>query len=367
MKKNSLVVDVRMINSSGIGTYLKNILPKIVNQFRLILLGNKNELKSFNWVQKCKIIQFNSKIYSFDEQVKYPFVVPKSDLLWCPHFNVPLLPVKAKKIVCTIHDLNHLAIGNNRVSLKYFYAKRLYNNAVKKSNKIITVSNFSKSELLKYTKAIDRRVKVIYCGVSNVFSGNNHSKMTLKLPNKYILFVGNVKPHKNLITLLKAYNGLPKEMTNTYKLVILGRKEGFITPDKNIFSYIDNYNLWDNIYFTGYIDDDEVPLIYSEAKLFVFPSIYEGFGLPILEAMASGIPVISSNSSSLIEVGGEASIYFNPNNSKELQQKIEALLKDEKTRNKYIEKGLNQIKLFSWEASSEEHIKIFKKVINSDN
>lgn len=367
MKKNSLVIDARMINNSGIGTYLKNILPEIINVFNVTLLGNKEELINFKWANKCQIIDFNSKIYSIHEQFKFPNLVPKADLLWCPHFNVPILPVKAKKIICTIHDLNHLSTVANRNSIKYVYAKMLYNNAVKKSENIITVSNFSKSELLKYTKAIEKRIKVIYCAVSNDFSLKRYTQSNLRLPNDYILYVGNVKPHKNLITLLKAYKNLPNEFTNIFKLVIVGRKDGFITSDKIIFRYIDRNNLWSNIYFTGYVSDYDIPLIYKNAKLFVFPSFYEGFGLPILEAMASKVPVISSYSASLIEIGGDASIYFNPNNPKELQQKLETLLKDDKIRDIYIKKGLANIKHFSWGKSSKEHIRLFTQIINSDN
>jgi glycosyltransferase involved in cell wall biosynthesis len=366
MKKDSLVVDARMINSSGIGTYLKNILPEIAKKFHLTLLGVKEELSVFKWSKDCEIINFDAKIYSIKEQIILPFIVPKSTLFWCPHFNAPLFPIKATKIICTIHDLNHLAINTNRFSLKYQYAKILYRNAVKKSSVLITVSNFSKSELLNYTNAVKEKVKVIYCGVNSAFSKNNKVNIDKKLPENYILFVGNIKPHKNLIILLKAYNNLSKKTRLTYKLVVLGRENGFINSDKEVFKYIEKYNLTDHVFFTGYLDDEKIPLIYKQAKLFVFPSIYEGFGLPILESMASGTPVISSNAASLTEVGGDASIYFNPSNSTELQKKIELVLNNSKLKNEHIEKGFNQIKKFSWDTSSKEHIKLFKGVINNN-
>jgi hypothetical protein len=129
--KNRLVVDARMINSSGIGTYLKNILPKVAKEFDLTLLGNKKELLLFKWVNDCKIIDFNARIYSISEQLKYPFVIPKTELFWCPHFNVPLLPVKAKRIVSTIHDVNHLALSKDFLYIKKEYAKILYKNILK--------------------------------------------------------------------------------------------------------------------------------------------------------------------------------------------------------------------------------------------
>jgi len=366
MKKDRLVIDVRMINSSGIGSYLKNIIPTIIGNFSTVLLGNEKELSSFDWSKNCQIISFNSKVYSLQEQIKYMSCIPNAELLWCPHFNVPLFPVKAKKIVSTIHDVNHLTEITDNSFLKKKYATILYNNAINKSSKVVTVSNFSRSELLKYTKVNATKVEVVHCAVNNLFSQKSDKK-SKDLPENYILFVGNLKPHKNLITLLKAYKSLSDEIKKNYKLVVVGKKKGLITSDKKALDFIKQNNLSSSVYFTGYIVDALVPTIYKNAVLFVFPSHYEGFGLPVLEAMASGTPVISSNAASLKEVGGDSVEYFDPSDENKLKEKIALFLRDKDIRNQYIKKGFDRLKLFSWEKSANRHIEIFEKIINSKN
>lgn len=358
-----LVVDLRMINVSGIGVYLKNIIPEVAKEIDLVVLGNKEELKKFDWAKNLKIIDFRAKFYSLKEQFLYPFKIPRADIYWCPHFNVPLLPIRAKKVLTTIYDVNHLANKNSISFLKWVYAKLLYDSAVSKSIEIITISEFSKSELCLKTNVKKSKINVIYCGVNFKLFFNSTSLQTTKF-KKYILFVGNVKPHKNLITLLKAYNVLSSQIKSEYKLLILGKKEGFMTPDLEIFKFINDNNLEQYINFTGYVEDDDVPSFYQKASLFVFPSLYEGFGLPILEAMASGIPVLSSNSSSLPEVGGDAVVYFNPKDNEQLSQLIEKFLFDTKLREECIIKGLQQVKHFSWKPAAEKHIEIIKKMIN---
>jgi len=361
-----LVVDARMINNSGIGVYLKNVLPEVAKEFNLILLGNSKELLLFSWAKGLEIIEFTPKIYSIKEQLLYPFVIPKTDLFWCPHFNAPLLPVRAKKILTTIYDVNHLANRKTISFVKWMYAKLLYNSAVSKSEKTITISEFSKSELLKFTKIKERKIILIYCGVDYNHFSKKKENTEINVPEKYILYVGNVKPHKNLITLLKAYKELSKTIKTKYKLVILGKKEGFITPDIDVFQFIKENNLMKDIFFTGYIADELVPSLYQKASLFVFPSLYEGFGLPILEAMASGVPVLSSNATSLPEVGGDAVIYFDPMDYIDLAQQIQIFLAEGELRKNFVEKGKQQAKKFSWKPVGEQHIRILNELKMND-
>lgn len=362
-QKHSLVVDVRMINSSGIGVYLKNTLPYLVHKYELILLGDESVIRTFKWAENLKVIPFKAKVYSLREQILYPLIIPKTDLFWCPHFNAPLFPIKAKKLLTTIYDVNHLANKQNSSYIKWRYAKLLYSNAVRKSNKIITISKFSKSEILRYTPAENDKISVIYCGVNYTIFAEKKTTTLDKIPESYILYVGNVKPHKNLITLLKAYAQLPLSLKKENRLVILGKKDGFITPDLKIFKFIEDNNLMDFLHFTGYIEDREVPAIYQGARLFVFPSLYEGFGLPPLEAMASGVPVLSSDASSLPEVGGNAVIYFNPIDSKNLSCKMEELLSDPDLRHELAEKGKAQAKLFSWTGAGISHEEIINQLL----
>ena len=356
-----LVIDLRMINVSGIGTYLKNVIPGIIENFDDVeVIGNIEEIKKFSWSVALKIIEFNEKIYSIKEQLKFSKVIPICDVFWCPHFNVPLFAIKAKKIITTIYDVNHLSGINKSSFLKKQYAKILYINATKKSDVIITISEFSKLEIIKYTGVDASKIQLIYCGVNQEFFSNRDIQLQkLELPTKYILYVGNVKPHKNLITLLKSYSILTNEFKSEYKIVIVGKKEGFITEENEIFDFINYNNINENVFFTGYINDSQIPNVYKKASLFVFPSMYEGFGLPILEAMSCNVPVISSDAASLKEVGGVAVEYFPPLDYKQLSIKIVKVLQNLTLQKDLISKGKQQIEKFSWQIAIKKHIAIF--------
>ncbi|MHA7059256.1 glycosyltransferase family 4 protein [Aquimarina sp. M1] len=356
-----LVIDVRLIHNSGIGTYIKNTIPSIIDHVdEVVVLGDPETIREFDWSHKVKVISFRANVYSFKEQLLYPIRIPICDVFWTPHFNAPLLPIKAAKRMVTIHDVNHLSNPEYFSYIKRLWARILYKNAIEQSDEICTVSEFSKSEILKFFSVDSTKINIVYGGIDQNFASKTTDNSDLVLPLNYFLFVGNIKAHKNLITLLKAYNQLEAELKKTYKLVILGRKKGFITQDTEIFSHIEENGLIKNIHFTGYVIDDEVSKVYKNATLFVFPSLYEGFGLPLLEAMACGVPVLSSDKASLPEVGGDAVLYFDPNDPLNLKEQIIRLLSDDELMSELKQKGLQQIKKFDWKFSIKKHITILK-------
>ena len=355
-----LTIDFRMHNASGIGTYIKNIVPFLIEEFNVLLLGKEDEIKQYDWQDKVEIIECNSKIYSIKEQLELFSNIPQCDVFWSPHYNIPLLPIKAKKRMVTIHDVFHLAFYDQLNFKQKLYAKFVINQAVKKSDKVLTVSKFSRDEIRKYTNTT-KEINIVYNAIDfNKFKKiSNKNKLNLvkekySLPNDFILFVGNVKPHKNIKNLLLAIKNL------NINLVVVGKKEGFITGDDNIQLLIKENNLENKIYFTGYVDDEDIPLIYNLAKIFVFPSVYEGFGIPPLEAQACGTPVIVSNVASLPEVCGDSALYCNPYDVNDIKEKIEILINDEDLQNNFIQKGFENIKRFSWEKSSKKIIEIIK-------
>lgn len=363
-----LVIDARLINASGIGTYIKNVIPQIISEFKTVaVLGNKNEIIKFDWSREVEIIEFNSKMYSLKGQFLYPFKIPKCDIFWCPHFNFPIFPIRAVKKAVTIHDVNHLT-GISPISfLKKKYASFLYKNAVDQSDIIFTVSEFSKNEIIKYTNAVEEKIKVVYCGVDIPFF-EQEKQSTIDLPEDYILYIGNVKPHKNLIVLLKAYHSLPNTLKEKYKLIIVGKKEGFITEDNQIEEYIRINHLERHIIFCGQVEDQDLPVYYQNASLFVFPSLYEGFGLPILEALAAKTCVISSNAASLPEIGGNEVDYFDPKNDNELAQMMVMIL--EKQRVDYSqrpESQKKQLEKFTWDKSVKKHLEGFASILDLKN
>jgi len=359
----SLTIDFRMHNASGIGTYIKNIIPYLIDRFDVTLLGNVEEIKKYNWSDKIHIIETDSKIYSIREQLELPLKIPKCDIFWSPHFNIPILPIKAKKRIVTIHDVFHLAFYNYLNFKQKIYSKFVINQAVDRSNLIITVSNFSANEIRKYTNT-SKKIEIVYNAVNlDRFKPIEEDKEALKkikekynLPNEFILFVGNVKPHKNLKRLLLALKNLE---TN---LVIVGKKEGFITGDEGISNLIKENNIENKIFFTGYVQDEDLPAIYNLATLFIFPSLYEGFGIPPLEAQACGCPVICSNAASLPEVYGDSVLYCNPYDPNDIKEKIEILVNDEGLREELRLKGFENVKRFSWKKSAKKIIEIIERL-----
>ncbi len=362
MQYKKLVIDFRMHKASGIGTYVKSLLPFLVEKFEVILLGSKAEIRDYAWSKSVKILECKSKIYSIKEQLELPLTIPECDIFWSPHYNIPILPIRAKFRVVTIHDVFHLAFYDTLNFMQKIYAKTILNQALSRSDIVLSVSNFSRSEILKYTKtgknifvvpnAIDERRFNRHCD-------SNASEAAAKyysLPNDFVLFVGNVKPHKNLKNLLFAL-----EKTNL-NLVIVGKKDGFITGDSVISEIIRTKNLSDRIFFTGYVKDADIAAIYNLAKLFVFPSIYEGFGIPPLEAQACSCPVVCSNAASLPEVCGDSVVYFDPNDIEDMRNKIQTVLNDKNLQNELRIKGLENIKRFGWERSAKQIIEIMESL-----
>jgi len=372
---NKICIDARMINNSGIGVYVRNYAEYILQNEvfeEVILIGNKKELDIFfssysNWY--CK--ETNIEIYSIKEQLILPFLIPQCDVFWSPHYNIPLLPIRAHKRVVTLPDTAHLSLSDTFGFglIKRLYSKIVFKAATKLSHEVTTISEFSKKEIVYHTQVKEDKVKSIYLGINDELFHPIHDTHSLtkvlekyKLPQNFILFVGNIKPHKNLTTLLDAFL-LAKPKIGDFKLVILGKKEGFITGDSKIFEKISkNPILEENVHFTGYVIEEDLPSIYNLAKLFVFPSIYEGFGFPPLEAMACGCPVVCSNSASLPEVCGDAALYVDPLKPLEIALGIQEILSNDTLRKELIEKGFNKAEQYKWKSSSEQFINCLKNI-----
>jgi len=359
---NSLVVDFRMHKASGIGTYIKYLLPFLLEKFEVTLLGKRAEILDYAWSKSVKILECKSEIYSIKEQLELPLKIPKCDIFWSPHYNIPILPTRAKFRVVTIHDAFHLAFYNTLNFMQKIYAKTILNQALSRSDIVLSVSNFSRSEILKYTKT-DKNIFVVPNAIDERRFNHHCDSSILEavardygLPKDFVLFVGNVKPHKNLKNLLFA---LKKMDLN---LVIVGKKDGFITGDSVISETIRRKNLSDRIFFTGYVKDADIAAIYNLAKLFVFPSLYEGFGIPPLEAQACGCPVVCSDAASLPEVCGDSVAYFDPYSVEDTRDKIQMVLNDENLQNELRAKGFENVKRFSWERSAKQIIEIMENL-----
>jgi glycosyltransferase involved in cell wall biosynthesis len=367
-----------MVGASGIGTYLNNVIPRIISlcpDIQFNLLGDKSYLQDCDWVNdpNVSLLECNSPIYSVTEQIELCRKIPPSDIFWSPHYNIPLFSPRAKKRLVTIHDVNHLVFFDSLNLQQKIYAKAMLNLAARRSEKIITVSNFSKSEIMKYTKAGADKITVIHNGINTdtfkILEKERivHVKKKLGLPDRFILFVGNVKPHKNLKILLRAFETLCEKHLRGYKLVIAGKKEGFITGDSEIFNTINsNPALREHVLFTGHVDNSDLPAIYNAASLFVFPSLYEGFGLPPLEAMASGCPSVVSKIDSLSEICGDGAYYVDPYDDKSIADGIHTTLADNTARQALIHKVFMRIKMFNWDESANKHVTMINELLHAN-
>ncbi len=324
MKK--ILIDARMHDMSGIGTFTRHLIEEwIIDEDKEIaLLGDKLVLEKL--YPNIKIYNYDEKIYSISEQLRFPYKIAKEyDELFIPHYNIPLFYFG--KMTSTIHDLIHLKFPEYFSKLAFLYAKFMIKMNLIKSNRLVTVSNFTKNDILKtFGYKYENKIEVRYNKVDKIFRKiddkealiNGKIKFDIPIEKKIILFVGNKKPHKNLETLIRAFGELDnyKDM----RLVLTG--EGFKTYIK-LEELVEKLNLNEFIIHTGKVSQEDLVLLYNIADLFVFPSFYEGFGIPPLEALACGTPTVCSNSASIPEVCGDRVEYFKPNDILLLKKLIE--------------------------------------------
>jgi len=337
-------IDVRMAFSSGIGTYIRNIISGLQDgPFKLRLIADPRAIEKWPLLSKCDLISCSAPIYSIEEQIKLPFLIPRCDLFWSPHYNIPLGPIRAKKRMVTIHDVYHLAFKEQLSFFKRMYAENVIAQAVKQSDLVLTVSQFSQQELHKHVPFSPKAIKAIHLGVDRThFYPRENFKYDL--PEKYLLFVGNLAPHKNVEALLKALSYLDK----SWKVVLVGAKKG-----TNIASH-------EQAIFLEHVSNEDLPSLYRGAYATVHPSFYEGFGLTPLEAMSCGCPVIVSTAASLPEVCKDAAFYIDPHEPKSIVDAVEALGASRQT---WIEKGLKRAKEMSWSRSVQQHIEAIESLL----
>lgn len=351
-----ITVDIRMLRSSGIGRVIENILKRMIPQkkeWKFHLLGNEDDEGEVEFFKERNVdfISFYAPIYSFKEQIEFSRKIPcETDVFWSPHYNIPLM-YKGKLIV-TVHDLFHLAMPKYVGGIhKKLYARIMFNNVVKKANKIVCVSKFTAKELKKYTSVDEKKLNVIYNGIDEKWF-----EIPSKRPmhcNPYILFVGNIKPHKNLVGLLEAFKIIKDKIP--HDLILVGREKGFITGDKKVKKLAKT--MQKRVYFTEYIKDLELKQYMIQADILVFPSLYEGFGLPPLEALACGCPVLASNIAAILEICGDMVSYFDPNNINDIANKIEMNLNKTNMTNKENSKIIKE--KYNWNITVEKMINIF--------
>lgn len=327
MKK--LFIDDRWEGYGGIGTFsegINNILKLESANFKGKAVTSLDTLKTS--IRLCKK---NQGVYFF------------------PGYIPPLF--SANPYVFTIHDLNHLDRPENSSIFKKLFYKYVIKRGCKKAKYIFTVSEFSKKRIISWSGVDERKVINVGNGVSKNFSVIGIKK---DFGFKYFLTVSNRKSHKNEINTLKAFKAA--NLDEEIKIVFTGN------PSEELKAIITDLNLNKRVIFTGYIKTDELPSLYRGSLGLIFVSLYEGFGLPVIEAMASGIPVVTSSTTSLGEISGDAAILVDPENIEEISAGIRSILYNERERENLIRLGLEQSKKYSWEQVSDKVSNALKSI-----
>jgi len=366
-------IDARFYGTAGkgLGRYTQKLIENLEridgrNQYFVFLKKeNFGEYQPKN--KNFKKVLADYRWYTFSEQINMPRILNKYnlDLVHFPHFNVPLF--YRRKFIITIHDLILIHFPTVRGTtlnpffywIKFLAYKIVIWSAIKKAKKIITVSGFTKDDILKNYKVPENKIKVTYeaCDNFRAMAAINSEEAPRRygLTKPYILYVGNAYPHKNLERLILAFKEVNK-IKKDLKLVLAGKEDYFyhrlkkMTEKKNI----------KNVIFAGFVSDRDLSLVYRQASLYVFPSLYEGFGLPPLEAMAEGTPVISSDHQCMREVLKDSAYYFNGKKTDEIAKAIVRLLDDKKLRKKIITKGYKRIRKYSWKKMAEDTLDVYK-------
>jgi len=290
------------------------------------------------------------------------------DIYFNPRYVLPFIKGKTKMVV-TIHDMIAFLYPEIWSGISGFRIRNYIKLSSQRADVILTISNSAKKDIIKILNIPEDKIKVIYCGINQKLYklvpelSLPKSLKKYGIRKKYILAIGPLGTRKNHNRLIDAYNILPKNIRKDYQLVITGEKKG--TYNKLLIKAGKNC-LIDDIVFTGFVPEEEMPVLISAASLFVFPSLYEGFGIPLLEAMACGTPLLVSNVSSIPEVVESAALLFDPYDINEMANAINRGIIDENLRQKLIQKGFERVKKYSWKYSAKELLSAFEEIYNTE-
>lgn len=365
-------IDVRLwgVKHAGIGRYTEELIKNlqiIDRENNYVLFCRMEDLDKIPGAPRWKKVIADIPHYSIREQIELPgiFSKEKLDLLHVPHFNVPIL--YRGKFIATIHDvLWHEFRGVDATTLpaplyliKHLGYRFVVNNTLHRAVKIITPTNTIKKNLIEKFSILPERIVVTYEGSPTHFHISIYeSKKVLEkyqIKKPYILYVGSLYPHKNVESIVRAL----KEMKEGLTLVIVSSRNVFT---ERFIEFVKKEGARKLVKFLGYVPDKELAVLYKNAEAFVFPTLSEGFGLPGLEAMTAGTPVLCSDIPVLREVYGDAALYFNPKDANDIANKIQQILTGgDLTRSVLVKAGEKRIKQFSWREMAEETLQVYNK------
>ena len=359
-----IAIDARMIKPGsmhGIARYVYQLLRCLAvdggdHKF-FVVVNPGSPLFEQKWPAHFELKSIKASWISIREQWELPKLLRaiKADLFHAPSFVAPI--ACPCKLVMTIHDLNHSVLPQFYTPLHQLYYQFFVRSCIRRSEYILTVSNFSKEEIVRNLSLPPEKVFVTYNGVSEDYRPVTDPEMLryvrdiYELPEKFVFSLSNNKPHKNVHQLVRAYC-----YSNVEIPLVLA-----CPVDKSLIRIAENFGKKHMIYFTKFIDEKHLPSVYSQTHLFVYPSTYEGFGLPPLEALSCGAPVVVARSSSLPEVVGEQAIFTNPFDYQDIARALEQGVSDEPLRKRLKEFGVKHSQRFSWEVMTRMTLDIYER------
>ncbi len=365
------------LSNAGLGRYssevLKNMLSLSGDDLKFIILVMpktkfSDDLKEAISKKESlvEVIEFDAKHYSYREQTALKKLLDeiKPDLVHFTNLNHPVF--YKGKFVVTIHDLTLFDYAERASAFKKFAYSYVIKKAAQNSQKILTVSEFAKRQMVKKFAINASKVVVTYNGIDDKFKKITNPRTLLQgekygLDKPYYLYVGQWRSHKNLLVLVRAFAQLmQKGLQGKVELVFAGKID---KKYPELTSEVEKLGLKNDVKFTGFVEDADLPIIYNNALAFVFPSLSEGFGLPALEAQACATPVVSSDKTSLPEVLGDGAVYFNATSVSDLTKKMIDVLQDEKLRNKLIDEGLENAKRFTWKQTAQKTLEVYSDLL----
>ena len=354
-----IAIDARKLHDYGIGTYVRNLthcLARRDDPDHYVLLCRPRDVDYVRSLgPRFEPLAEQAANYSVREQLSIPLALSRArvDLFHAPHYVVS--PLTRIPYVVTIHDCIHLRFPQylpNR--LAPLYARTMMRAAAKRAKRVLTVSEASKQDILHYLRIPADKVEVIYNALDTRLAASPTTedmarvRERFQLTSPFILYAGNIKPHKNVDRLIEAYSILRRRGVLGVKLLIIGDE---ISKYPNLRRLVHRFQLHQHVRFLGFVPEATLSALYRLASVFVFPSLYEGFGLPPLEAMAAGAPVITSNVSSLPEVVGDAALLIDPMDAGAIADAMSRVLGEPDLRADLIRRGFDRIRAFSWERS----------------
>lgn len=355
---------------SGISNYIENTIYNLAQDNKIYVALLEKDMDNFK--RKHKNIHFilfpnilKSSILNLIFHMFFlPFYVNKDyDFMFLPAANRRLMAFYPIFTIATFHDLSQFNVSNKYDFFRMFYIKHIIPIFLKPIKKIIAVSNNTKLDMEKHFNIDSQRITVNYNGVDKELFHSPKGdfekiKEKLSLNKKYFLYVSRLEhPGKNHLNLIKAYESLPLEIKDEYDLVLVGNQK---ENSHVIIDHIQNSKDKESIKILGFLENEELPSIFYNAKLFIFPSYYEGFGIPLIEAMAMKVPTLCASNSSLLEIGKDVSAFFDEYSPLSIKNCIEEVLSDESKQEEMVAKGLVEVKKYDWSYHANKIIELYK-------